>query len=262
LNSLKANNDIKFYPDQPVLNEQKLPEGIAASKQEKIALIPSVAGKHVLPAIEIPWFNTKTQKREVAKIPETTINVIGASDNQPDESSPSKTAIASISPQSKQEPTISNQAPNIVNPWEQNNWFWTALFFAAGWLLTVFYLLGKQRKHQSVTQQKAKDIERNVDLKQIAKNLKLACSEDDAVSAKNVLLAWGKQQYAADNLNDIAAKCNARLRDEILHLNQTLYSKNKNLWLGKNLLEAFVENKVKTKSMDKDEAVLEPLHRL
>ena len=60
LSAIKTDANLKAYPDQPVLNEQKLADGITASRQEKIALIPSTAGKHVLPAIEIPWFNTKT----------------------------------------------------------------------------------------------------------------------------------------------------------------------------------------------------------
>ncbi len=83
LNTVKTDANVKVYPDQPVLNEQKLPEGITSSRQEKTAIIPAKAGKHSLQAIEIPWFNTKTQTMEIAKIPETIITVPGAVENQP-----------------------------------------------------------------------------------------------------------------------------------------------------------------------------------
>jgi hypothetical protein len=67
LNSAKIDDQLKTYPDQPVLQEQKKPDGIIAFREEKIALIPSKSGDYVLPAIEIPWFNTQNQKMEIAK---------------------------------------------------------------------------------------------------------------------------------------------------------------------------------------------------
>ncbi|MGZ5056044.1 MAG: BatD family protein, partial [Methylobacter sp.] len=78
LNSGKISDQLKTYPDQPVLREQKKPEGLIAFREEKIAIIPSKAGFYKLPAIEIPWFNSQSQKMEVAKIPETQITVLEA----------------------------------------------------------------------------------------------------------------------------------------------------------------------------------------
>ncbi len=68
LESLSSDNSLKSYPDQPVINEQKNTSGLTAYREQKIALIPSKPGSYTLPAIEIPWFNTKTQKTELAKI--------------------------------------------------------------------------------------------------------------------------------------------------------------------------------------------------
>ncbi|MCP4995127.1 MAG: protein BatD, partial [Gammaproteobacteria bacterium] len=49
----------KQYPDQPSLEDSFNPDGVLGRRQEKIALIPSKVGKFVLPAIEIPWWNTE-----------------------------------------------------------------------------------------------------------------------------------------------------------------------------------------------------------
>ena len=53
LNTTVTSDQLKAYPDQPVLQEQKKVEGLLAFREEKIALIPSKAGNYTLPAIEI-----------------------------------------------------------------------------------------------------------------------------------------------------------------------------------------------------------------
>ena len=83
LNTTNTNDQLKAYPDQPVLKEQKKADGMLAFREEKIALIPSKAGSYTLPAIEIPWFNTKSQKMEIAKIPETTLTAVAVAGTQP-----------------------------------------------------------------------------------------------------------------------------------------------------------------------------------
>jgi hypothetical protein len=76
------------------------------------------------------------------------------------------------------------------------------------------------------------------------------------------LLDWGKLKFAVSSLGTIAGYCDARLRDEILHLNQTLYSKDNIQWTGKKLLQAFTENKARAKIAGNEESILEPLNRL
>ncbi len=265
LNALKTDAKFKAYPDQPVLNEQKLAEGIRASRQEKIALIPSVAGKHVLPAIEIPWFNTKTQAMEIARIPETTIIVAGGavSESQPDAAASTQTAIAPPPPKPVSKPNAEQTilTPTNPNEWLHNIWLWTTLFLALGWLATVIYFLQKRPKHQILENNDIND-RHEASLKEIIKNLKQACGDDDAQAAKNALLEWGKQKFNVSNLGVLSGYCDARLRDEILHLNQTLYGKDSSLWTGKKLLQAFSENNAREKIIRTDDSVLEPLNRL
>ncbi|MSS76693.1 MAG: protein BatD [Methyloglobulus sp.] len=261
LNSIKTDANFKAYPDQPVLNEQKLLNGITSSRQEKIAIIPSTVGKHILPAIEIPWFNTKSQTVEIARLPETNINVIGSSNNQQTEtyqaSKPTAAAIAQTSTLNKNTPI---SISNITD--QQNIWRWTSLFLALGWLLTLVYFLRKRPKKIATDADDSQRLIVEINVKESIKNLKEACGNNDALVAKNALLAWGKQKFNANNLVAIAGCCDARLRDEILDLNQTLYGKRNSEWTGKKLLQAFTENKVREKIASNDAPVLEPLHRL
>jgi hypothetical protein len=262
LNAIKTDANLKAYPDQPVLNEQKRPDGVSASRQEKIALIPSTAGKHVLPGIEIHWFDTKTQAMEVAKIPETTINVIGGSENQASTAEPPKEAIAPSTPQAPKQVEIKTPAPVKADNWQQNFWFWTSLFLALGWLATVIYFMAKKPINQINADQDTDLLRQEANEKESIKKLKQACEDNNAQAAKNALLVWGKLKFAANSLGAIADYCDARLRDEILYLNQILYGKDSSQWTGKKLMQAFTENKARAKIAGNEESVLEPLNRL
>jgi hypothetical protein len=260
LSAIKTDANLKAYPDQPVLNEQKLADGITASRQEKIALIPATAGKHVLPAIEIPWLNTKSQAMEIARIPETTINVVGISENQPDATPLPKPLPPPTQPITKPEAT--NPISVNTNAPQQNIWLWASVFLALGWLTTLIYFMNKRPKKLLLDGNETQRLMAEASLKESIKKLKEACVNNDALAAKTALLAWGKQKFNANNLGAIAGYCDARLRDEILDLNQTMYGKDSSQWAGKKLLQAFTENTAREKMAITDEPVLEPLNRL
>ncbi|MGZ5576852.1 MAG: BatD family protein [Methylobacter sp.] len=252
LNTGKIDDQLKTYPDQPVLREQKKPEGLIAFREEKIAIIPSKAGFYKLPAIEIPWFNSQSQKMEIAKIPETTITALEATGTLPDMGAP-------VAPMPVQPPQKAEQStPIITQPQQQNTWFWVALFLGAGWLATLAYLLIKRPVKKPAAEKSAAEIR----LEDSIKSLKKACADNNATAAKDALLAWGRQKYGVASLGAVAELSEARLRDEILHLNQILYGKTAGQWQGKKLFQAFVENKAREKIAVIDDGKLEPLYRL
>lgn len=254
LNTLKTNNQIKAYPDQPTLQEQKNADGVVALREEKIAIIPSQSGDYSLPAIEIPWFNSQTQKMEIAKLPETTITAIAAPGSQPAPAQPV------IPPVQQPAQKVDAAAPVLTNVEVQQNdvWMWATLFLAVGWLLTVLYFLSNRRPAIKPVIDNGKQLQ----IKDSIKRLKKACADDNAHAAKDALLAWGKQQFNAGSLGAIAELCEARLRDEILALNQVLYGKEAGQWQGKKLFQTFTENKARTKLAGTADDGLEPLYRL
>ncbi|MDP1664009.1 MAG: BatD family protein [Methylobacter sp.] len=249
LNIGKIDDQLKTYPDQPVLREQKKPEGLIAFREEKIAVIPSKAGFYKLPAIEIPWFNSQSQKMEIAKIPETTITALEAIGTQ-------QAPVTPVAPVVAQPQKI--EVVPLTQPQQQNTWFWAALFLASGWLATLAYFLIKRTVKKPVAEKSEVEIR----LEDSVKSLKKACADNNAVAAKDALLAWGRQKYGAASLGAIAELSDARLRDEILNLNQVLYGKAPDQWQGKKLFQAFVENKAREKIAVTDDDKLEPLYRL
>ena len=265
LNTVATDANIKAYPDQPVLNEQKSPDGISATRQEKIALIPSASGKQTLPAIEIPWFNTRTNRMETARIPQTTINVIGGSSSSNNNAAPAAELPGKQAPVEK--PAISDKIkpvplqPALDTP--STIWPWLSLFLGLGWLSTTVYFLLKNPKKARIGSEKTGQPEKEEQLKEITRRLKDACNRNDGPAAKEALLAWGRRQFGAGSLGAIAARCEAHLRDEILTLNQMLYGKVAGQWSGKKLFQAFNENKAGMQTKNPShEQILEPLHRL
>ena len=253
LHTAKTDDQLKAYPDQPVLQEQKKPDGIIAFREEKIALIPSTAGNYVLPAIEIPWFNTQSQKMEIAKIPETTLSAAAVAGlNSP-----------AAPPLDNQDTPKTAEPVKMAQPSQQpsNIWLGISIMLAFGWIATLIYFLTRRPGDKPVSNNRAVEIPAT-NSKTAIDNLKKACQANDAVAAKNSLIEWGRQQFNVSNLGALADLCDAHLRDEILQLNQILYGKESTQWQGKALYQAFTENKAREKSTRIKPSELEPLYRL
>lgn len=244
---------LKTYPDQPVLKEQKRNEGLISFREEKIAYIASKAGSYTLPAIEIPWFNTQTQTMEVVRIAERTVVAVSSSVAQTN-----AVNVTTAEPMPVLDKKEENSVPANVKTVENPFWMWLSAFLAFGWLLTILFILIKRQPKSIETVDNSKEVK----LKQTIKELKKACNENNALAAKNALLAWGKQCYGSTTISAIAPHCEARLRDEIYHLNQFLYADQVESWEGKKLFQSFTENKArKTVNKTVDDG-LEPLYRL
>lgn len=238
---------IKTYPDQPLLKEDKQNDGLMAVREEKVAYIPSQPGEYTLPALGISWFNTKTQKTEVASLPEVKLTALAAGGGQ--------AGIPSTQPQ--QQAPVQQSNPNLPD----TQWAWQALsaVLALGWLTHMLWLYRHSKtkaaldSHQSENQTKPDQ----------QKSLKTACRNNDPQAAKQALLQWGKHDFAADNLTMLARHCPEPLQAEILVLNQHLYSGAQTRWDGQPLLDAFTKaGKHVTTSAARRADVLPPLYRL
>lgn len=246
--------DLKTYPDQPVLKEQKRAEGLISFREEKIAYIPSKPGKYTLPAVEIPWFNTTTQTMQVARIAEKIVTAT---------SSPlSQQEIKVIEPP-KQSTTLKTvddkalEAPAVIGN-ENNVWMWLSLALAFGWLMTMIYIFVNRKPKQQIKPVS----QREVKLKETVNSIKKACAGNDPIACKNALMIWGNIKFNCSNLSDIASQSDARLRDEIQLLNQNLYANQTESWQGKKLFQAFTENKAREEvSNHQNNDVLEPLYK-
>ncbi|MCK5872410.1 MAG: hypothetical protein KAG26_06255, partial [Methylococcales bacterium] len=157
-------------------------------------------------------------------------------------------------------PPVINKATPLKTD-SNNNGFWQALsaFFAIAWMITLCQLFYKK-----TSVKKTEDDSQNKSLRTLKKTLTVACHENDLQTTKKTLLTWGELQgYDASSLGLLAPFCSHDLRDEILVLNQNLYSQFPEEWSGELLLKAFNAYKiVKKVSKKTDDDLLEPFHRI
>lgn len=241
---------LKMYPDQAVVKDKMNPDGVIAFKEQKIALIPSQAGQYRLPAIEIPWFNTQTEKLETASIPAVTITAVA------------KNIAINPTPTSSQVEVPMFQSPQLDAPItaaDNDYWQWVALLFGLGWLLTVLWIGWSRFKGGKA---KSNAVDQQLPVKQAIKELQKACAANEPKKAKLALLDWGRAQYNDSKLESIALKCSADCQAEIKQLNQSLYAKNGTNWDGSKLAQLVIEHSSKLQKKGEQDDMLEPLHRL
>jgi hypothetical protein len=249
LSNLAAIDGIKTYPDQPVLKEDKQSDGLTAVREEKVAFIPSKSGDYTLPALEISWFNTKTQQVEKASLPSIAIKALVSNE---------KIQQTPAIPSGTNQTVIQTEAPSIAKNGEMRYWQALSAFLALGWLLTTagHYL----RKQKIATPSVAPSVHLAESV--LEKNLKHACWENNPHAVQLNLLQWGKIHFGADSLATIAKLCPEPLRDEIEQLNLHLYSGQQQAWKGENLWQSFSKTKLPTSVEPVGNEVLEPLFKL
>ena len=249
---------LKQYPDQPVTEDKKTPRDIIGVKKIKVALIATKNGQFKLPAIRIPWWNTRTGKKEIAELPEVMLSATGAT-------STAKTPVRPIVSE-----TATSKAGEKTSPAtgfihiKDNLWAWTSLALAIAWLGTLFALFIKNR-HNNVAETQGKTKQPAPALRPLEKAVRASAGSNNAGETKDNLLAWAKARWPEENITslaDITQNCPADLSTSLQTLNAALYGKKQDNWHGSELAQAFDDfRQRKPATSNKQQSVLEPLYK-
>lgn len=242
---------LKQYPDQPVLENRVDQNGLIAIRQEKIALIPSEPGTFVLPEVAIPWWNTRSDSLEYARLPARPIDVL-----------PAVGVPAGEQPQI--DATVADGPAEVVEPaapqtGKSNIWVWISLVLGAGWLATAALWLATRNQGAARPERPAQPTE-----KLLVQKVRQCCVTNDANAAKDALLAWAGCRWPGSrvsSLGDLAARLDGDLQIQIHVLSHALYDASGSAWDGQSLWQAFEKRaKQKTVRPAKPEPELEPLY--
>lgn len=248
------NSELKIYPDQPIINDQQNGEGVMAMREQKIAFIPSTAGNFTLPAIEVPWFNTQTQEMETAQLPAVTLVAEAAASTSPtiNNNSSSTTPAKSLTKDTEIMPASKSD----------NTWMWASIVFGLAWLLTLLALFWSRFAKPRTEKIKLKTTAKNkpLTLKEVIKELKTACVNNDPQAAQHALIKWATLSYNITSLAELSLYCDANMLAELTKLNHALYAKEKLAWPGEDLLKAVMEQQTKKSSIKKADEPLVPLY--
>ena len=273
----------KQYPGKTDSKNLFDDKGIVGVKTRQIVFMPTVAGKVVLPAMEIPWFNVKTGKMKKAVLPSRTITVT-ADASEPVVSAPPAsvktiTAAQNDAPAVKKESAFAEAFSEPVQDTaeqEAAQAFWgkyvhqspMRLFLAgllAGgavvtslWLLIHFLMFRKKKTAPLPLRVKENDTA-------AVKRLKEACQSGSAEKTKQALLEWGRAHWPDKpplTISDLAERLNSpALKQETDSLNDALYGENRSGWYGEDFWLAFKEAQAdEKKKLESEKIPVPPLY--
>lgn len=205
---------LRHYPDQPQLSQQSADQGLIGNREERDALVPEQAGQLVLPALEVVWWNTQTDRLERSSLPGHTLTV--AANPQLDAQNAAAPGVDGVAP-----------APARLWPWQ-----------LATLLLSLTNLLGfalwwRARQLPAVARAAANA----PSSRSLQDELRRACVANDPHATRQALDAWARQQ--PETLADMAARF-VPLSDALDGLNGALYSDSEggHSWQGEELWRA------------------------
>jgi hypothetical protein len=134
---------LRSYPDKPDRSTDVTPEGLTSTLNQATALVPVKPGKMELPEIRIPWWNTTTNREEVAVIPAQTLVVSAGAATPTTTATPSDSGPAPAKEQETEKPT-----PATTQMHHQTSlWQWVSLTLVILWLLTMAAWWQSRRKN-------------------------------------------------------------------------------------------------------------------
>lgn len=255
-----AINGLKQYPDQPDSQEKQTTTGLTSIRNQKIALIPTQAGSYTLPAINVEWWNTKTNKVETAQLAQRSFTVLPAPSNGGIPITSTKQPVdTSVKASASPSPITENTQSDNVN----NFWFSISMLFLVLWLATITIWL-RSKSNTSQKEEKTTDISKNISSS--LNRIKVACKNNNAQETKTALLNWAKfifSENQPNNLTDIAKQVDEPLKQSITSLNTHLYSPQSSEWNCGDIYEQCKNNKqaCSDNKVTKNSAKLEPLNR-
>ncbi|MFQ5580019.1 MAG: BatD family protein [Nitrospiria bacterium] len=246
----------KSYPDQPTLNNETTQDGLIGIRQEKIALIATQAGSFLLPAIEIPWWNTRTEQVETARLPQRRIEVAPA-----DPGTQAGPSLPHLNEADKGG-ALTEEKPREGPPRTSDFWSLVSMVLALGWAVTAILWWGSRQKPSADPVPEPPN-STSPKIGQIKRQLKKACMQNEAQAAKEALLSWAQtlRPSQTPSLGELGKQVSQTLTEEINRLNGALYGQTLSPWQdGPGLWAAFEAEQSENKQKGgRKEEVLAPM---
>jgi hypothetical protein len=206
---------IRVYPDQESSDQIERTEGFLGKRTRSEALVASGSGSWTLPEVKVPWWNTETDSLEYAVLPSTTISVGSPALEIPD------IALAT--------------APKGGAAGELPSWI--GFVAAAGWCLSlILSLLLWRATRIKASSEPVHNVEET--LRPLMSALKASTGQNDGLKSRDLLVRWASLHAGRPvrTFEAMRSLCSSGLRDEIDHLEQSLYSPRSSSWSRGNAL--------------------------
>lgn len=241
LPDISASNteQLNSYPDKATTETTFQDPWLVTTRTVKIAYVPGQSGKTIISPLQIPWFNTQTNKFEMATLPARNINILS------DKNSPSHQQTVAPTTTS----SVTKKYSGESNP-SAFNWQWLALFFLFAWIATLCFWVFQKCYARYFSKSFSNSLIR------IRNRIKQACAKNDAVLAKENLIAfaaciWPEKKIIS--LGELAAMISSdTLKAAIIELEKFLYTDHSAPWQGNALWQAFSKCKISKARKEKE----------
>ncbi len=244
--ALKVPQGFKSYPDQPAREDVSGPTGLSGVLVQKVAVVPTHAGRFELPALSLFWWDSTESRWREEILPAISVDVLPAERQavtSPAPPQPSNQASPASVPAEK-EPGAENLSspPAPPKPLVQPNpilWQWATGVCAVGWLLTAL-LWWRQRATKQPTPPTPPPPSCQGATQGSKTAVVKAARDNDARTTYDALCLWGKQ-LANDHSTgaDYWQKCeDLTVREQVARLQRCLYAADHDSWQGTALIEA------------------------
>jgi hypothetical protein len=241
---IESSTDFNAYTDNPDLTNTAQQDALVGRTKQKVTYLLNKSGEVTIPEIKLHWFNIDTGKEAITTLPARTLHIAPTTTKNSSPVIKAKANTKKIAPLTKSIPP----APKVVH---DDLGLWLAAGMAGLWIVTLAIWWFARRKDSS---------------KQTAlKRLKLACASNSPTDAQAALLLWATSQWPNIrflNLNQLDAWItDTDLKQEITHLSQALYEKNKSItWAGEGLWRCVKGFKIKKPKKNNSDYKLPPIN--
>ncbi len=237
--NLEYPSELRVYPDRGQTEASVIRGKSVARASYTTAIVPASAGEFVLPAIQIPWWNTRTNQIEYAELPERSVKVLsppgGLTVPGTMQSEPELTETDSENTeQPAQTVAISEYEAQLAQQQKLlTYWQYAAAAFGTLWLLTLIWLIRLKYKNRMNSKVPSSLPVVPQQVRKPLHELKQACRTNNAAATRSALLAWhhARTGKTAHGLFAVAKSFESSdLHQHIQELEAALYSKNTQEW--------------------------------
>jgi hypothetical protein len=258
----------RVYPETPVNESRTDGDKVYAISRQTFTYIPARAGELMVPAVEVPWWNTVSDEQSTARLPEWVLNVEPGATGVP--------AAAMEAPPREEPAIVPEERQTRIEPQVQGEswlvqakallWPWGALMLLilAAAFLARRWFGGLDRAAGTVDMQAAGRPEaRAPGIELLLPQLQRACEASDAKQAAQALLELGRARWPDEpprSLGQLAVRLGYG-QEQITMLDRALYAAETSSWNGAALWaftkDAWSKKPIRQKPTDDG---LEPLY--
>ncbi|WP_419419663.1 BatD family protein [Legionella sp. D16C41] len=265
--AFNSTDQFSVYPEKLIEKNSFHQLELIGTTTINLTYLLNKVGNITLPAVQLPWFNTITNKVETATLPALTLNVTANTDNSSANNTSKDTTLTSTSDEQqprtstfkvKDETRDDSQSINpLVNSSNINLAWWLVGGLALAWILTVLLWWWTQSGMRGGSTGTSK--------KKLFAQLKKACLTNNPKKAEIALLNWARWQWPDTEFLNLAAVnkliSDPAIRREISELAKELYHSKQSNWQGEKLWRLIANYKVvSTSKMNKNRPPLKPLN--